>query len=429
MKIAIVGLGYVGLSTSLVMSKVGYNIIAFDIDEIKINKLKKLELPFYEPNLLKGLKENKSKITFTNNTDNFNEIKIFFLCIGTPLNKNGDLDISNLIKACNNIKNNTTKDVTICIRSTVSPYTCKKIEKILNLKRIKITVNPEFLSQGSAISDFENTNRIVIGSNDPFSENLLVQLYEKFKIRFNNDCPILVMPREDAEMVKFVANSYLATRISFINDVANLCDKMNLNIDNIIDGIKHDKRIGEKYLKYGIGYGGSCLPKDTSAFINLAKNYNYNLKIIKSTVKINDSQQKLFLKKLLKEHRKIKRKKIAILGVTYKANTDDIRDSSAIYIVKELLKRGVLLNIYDPKGIEKFKEIFSENEKNINYYYNISDCISNCDIVIIMTDWAEIINYNFSELVKDRKIEIYDFKVCLKEKLKSNKNINYKVIG
>lgn len=429
MKIAVIGLGYVGLSTSLVLAKVGYDVVAIDLDNKKIDNLRKMKLPFYEPNLKEDLEKVKSKIIYTTKYEKLSDIKLIFICVGTPINKKRTLDTSNIFNVCESIKSISNNEVIICIRSTVAPNTCKKIEQKLNCPRLKISVNPEFLAQGSAIKDYENSNRIVIGVNDSVSKYELVNLYKNFKITFNNNCPILVMPREDAEMIKFVANSFLATRISFINEIANLCDKMSLNVDNVIDGIKYDKRIGDHYLKYGIGYGGSCLPKDTIAFLNLSKRKKSSLRIIKSTIKTNNLQPKLFLNKLLHEQKSIKSKKIAILGVTYKANTDDVRESPAIYIIKKLLKRKVILNVYDPKGLDNIKKIFKENNSTINYFKNITECINQCDIIIIMTEWSDIINFNFEKELQNNNVVIYDFKVCLKNQIKDNSKIDYKVIG
>lgn len=422
-KIAVIGLGYVGLTTALIFANMNIEIVCIDKNEDKIKLLKNKKMPFYEKGCDKLLKNNFSKLYFTSDYNMISDIEMFFVCVGTPLNSNNYLDISEILKAVQTIKRHVKHDklTTVCIRSTILPGTCNIISKKTNFSVIH---NPEFLSQGTAIDDFINAKRIVIGSDNEKSSKRILDLYKRFKKHYNVEIPIITMNTKDAEMVKFVANSYLAMRISFINEISNLCNSIGVDIENVINGVKYDERIGEKYFKNGIGYGGSCLPKDTNAILKFSESKNSTLKLVKSTIEINDLQSKKCFNVIKQDFPKLKNKKVAILGVTFKANTDDIRNSRSIFLTNELLKNNAEINVYDPKGINSYKKIYGNK---VLYYDDITLCISECDIIIIATEWDNIKKYNFNNL--KQKVYIYDFKSCIAINNKFNSNIKYWSLG
>lgn len=424
-KVAVIGLGYVGLTTALLFANTGMDVLCVDEDEDKVKLLKNKKMPFYEKGCDKLLKKNFNKLYFTSNYNTISNVEIFFICVGTPLNCKNYLDVSKIMNAVQTIKMHVqhNKLITICIRSTVLPGTCDLINKTSNFS---VVHNPEFLSQGTAIDNFINAKRIVIGSNDKKALKKIQNLYNRFIKYYNVEIPIVTMNTKDAEMVKFVANSYLAMRISFINEMGNLCKTIGVNISNVIEGVKYDERIGEKYFKSGIGYGGSCLPKDTYAILKFSKSKNSMLKLVKSTIEINNLQLKKCLKVIKCDFPKLKNIKVAILGVTFKANTDDIRNSCSLYLTNELLKHNAKINVYDPKGINSYKKIYGNK---VSYYDEIDKCISECDIIIIATEWDTIKNYDFNKIKTNKTVFIYDFKSCIDAKNKFNCNIKYWSLG
>lgn len=427
-KIAVVGLGYVGLTTALVFANTNINVICIDKNEEKLKLLRNKKMPFYENKCDELLKKNYNKLHFTSNYSMFSDVDTFFICVGTPLNSKNYLDISEIVNAVKSIEKcvRDDKSITICIRSTILPGTCNMIKEQIKKSNIYIVYNPEFLSQGTAINDFVKSKRIVIGSDNIEASKKIQDLYSKFVKSYNVKIPILTMGVKESEMVKFVANSYLAMRISFINEISNLCKTINVDVSKVIDGVKYDERIGKKYFKSGIGYGGSCLPKDTNAILEFSKNNGSPLKLVKSTIEINDQQLKKCFNVIRHDFPKLKNRKIAILGVTFKANTDDIRNSCSIYLTKKLLKNKAKINVYDPKGVNSYKKIYGDKVK---YYDDISQCISGCEIIIIATEWDIIKNYNFNNINANKETSIYDFKSCIDTTDKFNSNIKYWSLG
>ena len=281
-KIAVIGLGYVGLTTALTFANANIMVVCIDKDNDKLRLLRNKEMPFYEKNCNELLQKNFNKLIFTSDYNLLYDINEFFICVGTPLNSKNYLDITEILNTVKKIKEKISKDkfITICIRSTILPGTCELIREKINSSNISIVHNPEFLSQGNAINDIVNAKRIVIGSNDNRAIKRIKSLYNQFLKYYNKNIPIITMKEKDAEMVKFVANSYLAMRISFINEISNLCKTIDVNVEKVIDGVKYDERIGDKYFKSGIGYGGSCLPKDTNALLEFSKSKKCILKLV-----------------------------------------------------------------------------------------------------------------------------------------------------
>ncbi len=428
-KIAIIGVGYVGLTTALIFANAGYKVICIDKDKNKINSLKNKKMPFYEKKCDDLLVKSYDNLVFKDSYEDIKYIDLIFVCVGTPLQTSDNtLDTSTIVEVCKAIKGNTklNKDITICIRSTILPGTCKKVEDIISNSHIHIAHNPEFLSQGSAINDSINATRVVIGSNNVSPTKKLCSIYNTLLKKNKKNIPLLVMKREEAEMVKFMANSYLAMRISFVNEMSNLCEELNINVSEVINGVKYDNRIGGHYLKCGIGYGGSCLPKDTKAIAKFSDKVNSPLNLIKATIEVNEFQLKKCFDRIKKDFSNLLNVNVAILGVTFKAGTDDIRNACSLYTTDRLLENKSFINVYDPKGLSAFKNIY---ENNVNYYNSISECIDKCNIIIIATEWDEIINYNFNEINLSKKVHIYDFKSCLNRKEIINSNIKYWTVG
>lgn len=427
-KIAVIGMGYVGLISALVFADANENVICIDKNVEKIKMLKNQKMPFYEKGCFKLLKKNFDRLTFTSNFDMISNVELFFICVGTPLNSKSYLDSSEILQVVQKIKTHTerNKPVIICIRSTVLPGTCDEIAKNTNSPKIFIAHNPEFLSQGTAVKDFIQAKRIVIGSNDDYTRKKLGEIYSKVQKHYNTKTPIINMNTKESEMVKFVANSYLAMRLSFINEINNLCKIIGTDISKIIEEIKYDERIGKKYLKPGIGYGGSCLPKDTKALLKFSKDNNCKLKLVQSTIEINNSQLEKSLNIIKTDFPKLKNKNIALLGVTFKPNTDDIRNSCSLYLTDELIKHKAKINVYDPHGIQSYKKIYGNK---VTYHETISKCILGCNIIIIATDWTEIKKFDYNNISTKDKVFIYDFKTCISSKHNFNSNIKYVSLG
>lgn len=428
-KIAVIGLGYVGLITTLIFADAGYEVVCIDKDKNKINLLKNKEMPFYEKQCNELLIQNYDKLKFIDSFESIDDINLFFVCVGTPLIESKKvLDLSGIEKVIEEINKNIKLNdkITICIRSTILPGTCEKLENSLNNSLIHIIHNPEFLSQGSAINDSVNATRIVIGSEDNTSSERLCEIYTNFLKNNNKNIPILIMKRKESEMVKFMANSYLAMRISFINEISNLCEKLNIDVSTVIDGVKYDNRIGGHYFKRGIGYGGSCLPKDTKAIVNFSVEKGSPLTLIETAVNINEKQLKKCFDKIKYDFPDLSEIKIALLGTTFKPETDDIRNSCSLYLTNKLLSNNAIINVYDPKGLKNYEELYGNK---VNYYNNIKNCVEKCNIIILATEWDEFKNYNFNEIALNREIYIYDFKSCLNINNITNTNIKYRSIG
>jgi len=412
MKLCMIGTGYVGLVSGVCFSDLGNEVICVDKDQNKINNLKKGIIPIYEPGLeelvLKNYKNKRLKFS----TDLNNSIKksdIIFICVGTPSKKNGDgADLTQIYSVSKEISKYINKFKIIITKSTVPVTTGDEIEKIFKKKVIKnkfsIVSNPEFLREGEAIRDFIYPDRIVVGSNDKKSKNILRNLYAPL---ISKGAKFISTNRRAAELIKYSSNAFLATKITFINEIANLCEKTGVDVEDVSIGIGLDKRIGSRFLRAGPAYGGSCFPKDTKAIINTADKFKTDLSVIKSVIKSNSLRSKLLLKKVSEIlNKKIKNKKICFLGVTFKANTDDMRDSSSLEMIPYLSKNGAKIKYYDPTGFKKeFNKI-----KNVTFSNSISHAVKESDLVILHTEWNDFKSINFKKLSKSKKLKIYDMR-------------------
>ena len=412
MKLCMIGTGYVGLVSGVCFSDLGNDVICVDRDLKKVEGLKKGIIPIYEPGLDELVLKNYNNKRLKFSTDLKNSIiksDVVFICVGTPTKKNGNgADLSQIYNVAKEIRDSITKFKVIITKSTVPVTTGDEIEKIISQKVSKklfsVVSNPEFLREGEAIRDFTYPDRVVIGTKDKRSNKILKNLYSPL---ISKGAKYVNTSRRAAELIKYASNAFLATKVTFINELANLCEKIDVNIEDISIGMGLDKRIGGRFLRAGPAYGGSCFPKDTKAIAATAKKFNTNLSVIKSVIKSNENRSLLLLKRafnILKG--KVKNKKICFLGVTFKANTDDMRDSSSLTMVPLLIKKGAKVNYFDPTGEKKnFKKL-----KNVTFSNNISSAIKDADLIIIHTEWNEFKSINFRKLVKNKKFTIFDMR-------------------
>ena len=426
-----IGTGYVGLVSGACFADLGNTVYCVDKDEQKVNKLNSGNIPIYEPGLDEIVKKNYSSKRLKFTTDLELAVKssdIIFICVGTPTSKkNQSADLQYVYKASTEIAKYINKFKIIVTKSTVPVATGDKIEKIILNKKSKkmfeVVSNPEFLREGDAIRDFRFPDRIVVGANNKRVIKKLKSLYEplikKGAIFFSTN-------RRGAEIIKYASNAFLATKISYINEIANLCEKTGVNVEEVSIGMGLDKRIGGRFLRAGPAYGGSCFPKDTRAITVTGDLFQIDLSIIKSVIKSNSKRKKLLIERI-KEilSNKIKNKKVAILGVTFKPNTDDIRESSSLKLIPLLHKIGALISYYDPSG----EKINFKKYKNVSFKNKISHACENSDLIILHTEWNEFKNLNFKKLVKKKNFIVYDLRNVYSHKKMINNNINYFGIG
>jgi len=431
MKLCMIGTGYVGLVSGACFSDLGNDVICVDKDKNKINDLKKGIIPIYEPGLEELVLKNSNNKRLKFSTDLNDSIKksdVVFICVGTPTNKTGNgADLSQIFSAAKEISKSINKFKIIITKSTVPVTTGDEIEKILS-KRIKkekfsVVSNPEFLREGEAIRDFVYPDRVVIGSNDKKSKKILRNLYAPL---ISKGAKFVSVNRRAAELIKYAANAFLATKITFINEIANLCEKTGIDVEDISIGIGLDKRIGSRFLRAGPAYGGSCFPKDTKAIVTTADKFKTNLSVIKSVIKSNSLRSKILLKKVNEIlDNKIENKKICFLGVTFKANTDDMRDSSSLEIIPYLSKKGAKIKYYDPTG---FKNEF-KNTKNVIFSNSINEAVNNSDLVILHTDWNDFKSINFKKLSPSKNLKIYDMRNIFSQHKIKSQGFKYYGIG
>ena len=431
MKLCMIGTGYVGLVSGVCFSDIGNTVYCVDKDKNKINSLNKGIVPIYEPGLKEILKRNhkKKKLIFTTNLEEaVNKSDIIFICVGTPTKKNSNsADLSQIYEVAKLISKSINKFKIIITKSTVPVTTGDEIEKILlkknSKKKFSVLSNPEFLREGEAIRDFIYPDRIVVGSNDKKANRIMKNLYSPL---ISKGAQYLSTSRRAAELIKYASNSFLATKITFINEIANLCEKTGINVEDISIGMGLDKRIGSRFLRAGPGYGGSCFPKDTKAITSTADKFKTNLSVIKSVIKSNENRSNLLLNRVYEIlNKKIKNKKITFLGVTFKANTDDMRDSSSLSMIPALAKKGAKIKYFDPTG---YKKEFSKI-KNVYNANTIKESLDSSDLVIIHTEWNDFKSINFSNLVKSKKLIIFDMRNIYSPEKIRKQGFKYHSIG
>ena len=432
MNVCFIGSGYVGLVSGVLFSDFGNLVYCVDKDKKKIENLENGKIPIYEPGLeelvIKNFKAKKIQFT-TDLIKSIRQSQIIFIAVGTPSSKDGSsADLSGVFNVARIISKNINSYKIIVTKSTVPLGTGDKIESILKLnnssKKFDVVSNPEFLREGDAIRDFRFPDRVVIGTNNP--DKVIPIMKSLYAPIINKGAKFLVVERRAAELIKYASNAFLATKITFINEIANLCEKTSINIDDIALGIGSDARIGSRFLRAGPAYGGSCFPKDTKALVKTAKNLNIGLSLVSNVIKSNDKRSSLILSKILKILKNKKNKKIGFLGVTFKANTDDMRDSSSLKIIPGLIKNGYNVSYYDPTGK---KDIFNQYNTSLEYIDNLSDLVTKSDLVVIHTEWDEFKSINFIELKKNKKLIIFDLRNLYDPKSFLNKKIKYFSIG
>ena len=428
MKICMIGTGYVGLVSGTCFSDIGHSVYCVDNNKDKIEKLNCGESPIYEPGLDELIRENSSakRLFFTSNlSEAVNKSDIIFICVGTPAKKNStSVDLTYVLKAAREIAKVTKKKKIIVTKSTVPVGTGDLLEKIFkNKKKFTVISNPEFLREGEAIRDFRFPDRIVIGSNSLHSLNIMKNLYLPL---INKGAKFFTTNRRGAELIKYASNAFLATKITFINEIANLCEKIGINVEDISLGMGSDVRIGSRFLRAGPAYGGSCFPKDTKGLVSIADKVKINLSIVKSVIKSNQNRKLLLLKRIDQIFGKnIKNKKIVFLGVTFKPNTDDMRDAVSLYMIPLLHKKKAIISYYDPTGEKKEFSIF----KNCYFYSNIKDACKAADLIILHTEWDQFKSLDFKKLVKNNKFTLYDLRNLYSIEQMKKKNIKYFSIG
>jgi len=432
MKIGIVGLGFVGLSLTSVLASKGYNVVGIDVDKKKCEKIINGISPFFEPDLENTLKNGLKKgLEITSNFSSMKNCDLIFVTVGTPQNDNGAIDLSIIKKAVTTIGENlreNKKRQTILIKSTVIPGTMKNvILPILEKKSKKkagkdfgLISNPEFLQESTAIRDTKFPHAVVLGGY----KTIFMKKIRNFFIKLHPNTPIIVTNHQTAEMIKYANNSFLATKISFINQLSNICQKIpGANIDDIAKTIGLDPRIGKLFLNAGPGYGGSCLPKDMKALINFATVTGIKPTLLNAVEEVNTKQLNQIISITEQRFGNIKDKKISILGTAFKPNTDDIRDSIAIELIKKFLKKGVKITVHDPRALENTRNVF---EDKINYRKSVSDAIQDSQCVIIMTQWKQyqkLTNNDFKNM--KRKIVIDCRRILVEKQL----DVDYFAIG
>ena len=431
MKLCMIGTGYVGLVSGVCFSDLGNDVICVDNDIKKVENLKRGIIPIYETGLeelvLKNYKNKRLKFS-TDLKDSISKSDIIFICVGTPTKKNGNAaDLSQIFNVAKEISGSISKYKIIVTKSTVPVATGDDIQKIISRKVSKnffsVVSNPEFLREGEAIRDFTYPDRVLIGTKDKKSNIILKNLYSPL---ISKGAKYVNTSRRAAELIKYASNAFLATKITFINELANLCEKIDVNIEDISIGMGLDKRIGGRFLRAGPAYGGSCFPKDTKAIVTTANKFRTNLSVIKSVIKSNENRSSLLLKRvfsILKN--KVKNKKICFLGVTFKANTDDMRDSSSLSMIPSLVKKGAKINYFDPTGE---KDDFNRL-KNVTFSSNINSAIKDSDLIIIHTEWNDFKSINFKKVVNKKNFAIFDMRNIYSPIKMKNLKIKYFGVG
>ena len=431
MKLCVIGTGYVGLVSGVCFSDVGNTVYCVDKDKKKIDQLNDCIIPIYEPGLEEILKKNykEKRLIFTTNLKKaVNNSDIIFICVGTPTKKGGNsADLKYVYSVANELKKIISKYKVIVTKSTVPVTTGDKIEKILTkLKKrnlIDVVSNPEFLREGEAIRDFIYPDRVIIGTDSKKANKILYSLYLPI---IKKNSRYINTSRRAAELIKYASNAFLATKISFINEIANLCEKTNIDIKDISYGMGSDQRIGDRFLRAGPAYGGSCFPKDTRAIINTGNKFNENLSIIKSVVKSNDKRKHFLIQKVETIlNKKLKKKIITFLGVTFKPNTDDMREATSIPMIKYFNKKNCKIKYYDPSGK---KDVFNKM-KNVQFYNNISSACKDSDLIILHTEWNDFKLLNFKKLVNKTNFKIFDMRNLYSPSKMKKLNIKYFGIG
>ncbi|TMM29165.1 UDP-glucose/GDP-mannose dehydrogenase family protein [Polaribacter aestuariivivens] len=406
MKIAVIGSGYVGLVSAACFAEMGNRVTCVDIDSIKIEKLNNGKIPIFEPGLEEIVLKNKNLFFTTDLSTIINDVEIVFISVGTPMGTDGSADLQYVLAAAKTIGETMQKEIIVVNKSTVPVGTADIVKATIKseLKKREVEINfqmvsnPEFLKEGTAINDFMKPDRVVIGANSDYAFNKMKQLYSPF---FRTHDRFITMDIRSAEMTKYAANAMLATKISFMNEIANICERVGADANQVRIGIGSDKRIGYSFIYPGAGYGGSCFPKDVNALRKIAEKHGYKASLIASVEEVNNAQKIIIAEKVIKRFgENLSGKTFAVWGLAFKPGTDDVREAPALYVIKELVKRGAKINAYDPKAMKQAKEHYLNNVKNINYYKSKYEVLQNSEALILLTEWKEFRSPDFDEIKK-----------------------------
>jgi len=414
MHISVIGVGYVGLVTGACFAETGNEVICMDIDKEKIKKLKKGIIPIYEPQLEELVKNNikDGRLKFTTDIKEATDHgMIIFICVNTPQDKDGSADLKYVESVARDIGKTMEKYRIIVVKSTVPVGTCELVRDIIaeELKNRNINVpfdvasNPEFLKEGMAVEDCMKPERVVVGVDNGRVEEILRELYNPY---IRTGAPFIVMDIRSSEMTKYTANAMLATRISFMNQIANVCERVGADVMMVMRGIGTDSRIGPKFLFPGVGFGGSCFPKDVRALIKTSQDYGYNPTILEDVMEVNEQQRVIFTEKIINFYdKKLTGKKIAVWGLAFKPNTDDMREAPSIYIVNTLTRHGAFCNLFDPKAMDVAREVFKGN-KNIAFGANQYEVLKDADCLILITEWLSFREPDFERMKRLMKAPV-----------------------
>ncbi|MGE6538996.1 UDP-glucose dehydrogenase family protein [Bacillus luti] len=429
MNIAIFGTGYVGLVTGVCLSDIGHRVTCIDIDEHKVTRMKAGISPIYEPGLddlmSKNIKENRLLFT-TDCRQGIEEADVIYIAVGTPQQADGSANLQYIEQVALDIANNLKKDSIVVIKSTVPVGTNDHVKNLIqqNLKadvKISMVSNPEFLREGSAIHDSFYGDRIVIGADDAKTADVMEEVNTPFNV------PVFKTTIRSSEMIKYAANAFLATKISFINEIANICEKLGADVEHVANGMGLDKRIGTQFLKAGIGYGGSCFPKDTHALIQIAGNVEHDFDLLKSVITVNNNQQASLVEKIKNVLGDMEGKHVAMLGLAFKPNTDDMREAASIVIANDLVKMGAKVVAYDPIATENAKKILP-NE--VQYASSVEGAVKDADVTLIVTEWDDIKEFPIEQYIKLMKQPIiFDGRNCYGVEYVKSFNVDYYSVG
>ncbi len=400
MKIGVIGTGYVGLVTAAGLAELGHRVIGVDKDEAKIQKINSGGVPIYEPGLEELLRANmkRGKLSFSQDVAaSIREVDVIFVCVGTPQLDDGSADMCQIEEVSRQIAENLSRYKLVVEKSTVPVKTSHWIKRTMNLYRkseveFDIASNPEFLREGSAVSDFLNPDRIIIGVETDRAKDILLEIYQKYRDR------IIVTNIDTAELIKHASNSFLALKISYINLMANICERTEANVEQVAVGMGLDPRIGPRFLKAGIGYGGSCFPKDIKALVKIGEDLGVDMSLLKEADRINFDRVRIFLDKVKQALWILKDKNIAVLGLAFKPETDDIREAPSIRIIRELLREGARLRLYDPKAMDNMKGLYPEEPGRTTYVASAYEAIKGANALLLLTEWEEFASLDLSRV-------------------------------
>lgn len=427
MRIAIIGTGYVGLVTATCLARVGHQVIAVNRDPSKSARLNAGQVPIYEPGLTRLLRSvlSRKTIRFTTNlADAVRQAEVVFIAVGTPARKDGSADLTQVKAVARSIGKNLKSYAVIANKSTVPVGTAKMVASIIRRSyrgRFDVVSCPEFLREGSAVRDFLKPDRVVIGSDSDRAAKLMLKVFAPIRGQK------LVTNVETSEMIKYASNAFLATKISFINEIANVSDRVGANVEQVALGMGLDPRIGRAFLKAGIGYGGSCFPKDVHALNTIAGTRGYNFRLLKAVIEVNNTQRQLFVEKIRRQLRSLRNKRIAILGLAFKGNTDDIRESAAIDVIKMLQRLGARISAYDPVATDNAKAVL---DGRIVYGKNAYDTVKGADAVVVATEWPQFRRLDWAKIRRlVRRPNLFDGKNILDRKAMEQRRFIYTAVG